>query len=502
MIIAVPTGIKIFSWLATIWGGWLNYKTPLLFVIGFIFLFSVGGVSGILLANSALDIAFHDTYYVTGHFHYVLSMGAVFGVFAGFYYWIEKITGLQYDILLSKVHFYLFFIGVNITFGPMHFLGLAGMPRRIGDYPDFYSGWNWVATMGSTISLVATSIFFYVVYDMFVYGKKGKKAPYAIKLLTRMRLAELLLVSSTNVKSIIKVKKNQFIKIQGLTFMVFADIPRDWQLGFQDPATSIMEGIIDFHHDVMVFNIWIVSLVSYLLYVFTARIFDSNATKNILKNTCEKFSKVQDKEIKEKLDIKYYKLDSYLPKKLRLPEKVQHYTVLEIVWTLIPCLILVLIAIPSFSLLYAAEDFGTTNGIINIIGNQWYWTYEIPHKESNFQSWSRLLYPESSNTYMHQFDSIMLSEADLVDSGSLRLLEVDNYLLVPVLYQMRLSITASDVLHSFAVPSLGLKVDACPGRLNQVALWIKRVGIYYGQCSEICGINHAFMPIVVKGIDI
>ncbi len=167
MIIAVPTGIKIFSWLATMWGGSLRFVTPFLFAVGFIFLFTIGGLTGVILANSGLDIAFHDTYYVVAHFHYVLSMGAVFAMFAGFYYWIGKITGYSYNEFLGKVHFWIFFIGVNLTFFPMHALGLAGMPRRIPDYPDAFSSFNAIATFGSYVSIFGAFFFLYVIYDIF-----------------------------------------------------------------------------------------------------------------------------------------------------------------------------------------------------------------------------------------------------------------------------------------------------------------------------------------------
>jgi len=177
MIIAVPTGIKIFSWLATLWGGSVEIRTPGLFALGFIFLFTIGGLTGVVLANSGIDIALHDTYYVVAHFHYVLSMGAVFSMLGGVYYWFDKITGVSYSEVLGQIHFWIFFIGVNITFFPMHFLGMAGMPRRIPDYPDAFLMFNRIASYGSYISAFSAVFFFYVVLVAFTEGNivKSKK---------------------------------------------------------------------------------------------------------------------------------------------------------------------------------------------------------------------------------------------------------------------------------------------------------------------------------------
>ncbi|MGH6996061.1 MAG: cbb3-type cytochrome c oxidase subunit I, partial [Stellaceae bacterium] len=172
MVIAVPTGIKIFSWIATMWEGSIEFKTPMLFAIGFLFLFTVGGVTGVVLANAGVDHTLHNTYYVVAHFHYVLSLGSVFGLFAGFYYWIGKMSGRQYNETFGKIHFWTTFIGVNLTFFPMHFLGLAGMPRRISDYPDAFAGWNMVASIGAFISYASTLFFIYIVFDTLLAGKK------------------------------------------------------------------------------------------------------------------------------------------------------------------------------------------------------------------------------------------------------------------------------------------------------------------------------------------
>jgi cytochrome c oxidase subunit 1 len=182
MIIAVPTGIKIFSWIATLWGGFIEFNTPLLFAMGFIFLFTVGGITGVVLSNSGINMLFHDTYYVVAHFHYVLSMGAVFSIFGGLYFWFYNLTGTHYSPILSKIHFWLFFTGVNLTFFPMHFLGLSGMPRRVPDYPDAYAGWNFIASFGSSISFLSLFLFIIILYLAFTEPSTQQDSSINLKL--------------------------------------------------------------------------------------------------------------------------------------------------------------------------------------------------------------------------------------------------------------------------------------------------------------------------------
>nr|YP_009445903.1 cytochrome c oxidase subunit 2 [Eucheuma denticulatum]ATX68845.1 cytochrome c oxidase subunit 2 [Eucheuma denticulatum] len=233
------------------------------------------------------------------------------------------------------------------------------------------------------------------------------------------------------------------------TIFVYSDVAENWQLGFQDPATPIMEGIVNLHHDLMFFLCVISVFVSWML-----------------GRTLWHFEKKQNP----------------------IPSSLTHGTLIEMIWTITPAIILLIIAIPSFSLLYAMDEIISPAITIKTLGHQWYWSYE----------YSDYLNEDGEAI---NFDSYMIPEEDL-EKGQLRLLEVDNRMVVPINTHIRVIVTGADVLHSWAVPSLGIKCDAIPGRLNQASLFIKREGIYYGQCSEICGINHGFMPIVVEAVSL
>ena len=234
------------------------------------------------------------------------------------------------------------------------------------------------------------------------------------------------------------------------SLITFCDAAEPWQLGCQDPATPMFEGMIFFHNYLLFFLVFIGVVVFILLYkIVVAFHEDTNPVSN----------------------------------------KFTHSSMLEIIWTIIPAVILLLIAIPSFALLYSLDELIDPVLTLKIIGHRWYWSYE----------YSDYVTLEGGDTLA--FDSYMIASDDLL-KGSFRLLEVDNRIVLPVNSHIRLLITAADVLHCWTIPSFGVKVDACPGRLSQASLFIKREGVYYGQCSEICGVNHGFMPIVVKGVSV
>jgi len=235
--------------------------------------------------------------------------------------------------------------------------------------------------------------------------------------------------------------------------VVARDAARPWQIGFQDPATPIAEGIIRFHHDLMFVLVFVSVFVAWMMARAVIH-FGESKTAGVVRHQ---------------------------------PSAVVHGTVIEIVWTIIPALILVAIALPSFALLYSVDERVDPALTVKVVGHQWYWSYEYSD------------YIEGKTSTGRAFDSYMLPDDELT-TGQLRLLEVDHRLVMPIDTHIRMIVTAADVLHAWTIPSFGVKIDACPGRLNQVSRFITRPGVFYGQCSEICGVNHGFMPIAVEAM--
>lgn len=495
------------------------------------------------------------TYYVVAHFHYVLSMGAVFALFSAWYFWVPKILGLEYSVLKGRAHFWVMFLGVNVTFFPQHFLGLQGMPRRISDYPDGFAGWNMVSSVGSIISVAATWLFLYILYTQLVFGKAASRFTWLTAMFYGDSLQTLLnraysslewnLVSppkphafdSLPVQSFWsnfpdkpdweeRVKRNMtqclnclhrgvvsyisppglcpkcgnnsatydgsnnhekskkgngdksgkkmilFILVLGLyalsctvilTYLavglntdtsfslltkdtLLCDAPRPWGIYFQDSASPQMEALIELHDNIMFYLVIILFSVGWIL------------------------AAIAIKYSKPTLSSKF----------------VSHGTLVELIWTVSPGLILVFIAFTSFKLLYLMDEVSDVNMTFYIEGHQWYWSYQYPD------------FIGDDGDFI-EYDSYLVPESDL-ENGALRMLDVDERVIIPEVTHARFIVSSGDVIHSYACPSLGIKADAYPGRLNQASSLINRLGTFYGQCSEICGILHTSMPITIQSI--
>ena len=358
----------------------------------------------------------------------------------------------------------------NLTFFPQHFLGLQGMPRRISDYPDAFTGWNFISSIGSIISVAATALFLHIVYLQLVKGKAIFGYPWAVPQLFSDYLRILKDKCAPGLEWALHSppKPHAFTSLPlqssgilsslfiGISFLFtisnefICDAPRAWGLYFQDSASPQMEALVELHDNIMYYLVAILFAVGWI-------------QGAIIKNFDSSKSPISNK---------------YL----------NHGTLIELVWTITPALILVLIAFPSFKLLYLMDEVTDPSLSVLAEGHQWYWSYEYPD------------FLNSDGDFV-EFDSYLVPESDL-EEGALRMLEVDNRVILPEITHTRFILTAADVIHSFAIPALGVKCDAYPGRLNQFSVLINRLGTFYGQCSEICGILHSSMPIVVESVSL
>lgn len=290
------------------------------------------------------------------------------------------------------------------------------------------------------ISILATLVFFVLVYFIFSLRIPGRADPYR--------------------SGIVDVSFK--LKRVGTEGSLCFDVPFRWQIMFQEPSTPSMEGIIDLHHDAMFYVVLIITFVFYMLFMII-RLFTVWLPAG------------------RRQDYEQFKLS-----------KVTHHTLLEIIWTVIPCIILYTIAVPSFALLYSMEELTRPDLNVKVYGNQWFWTYEYTATLDG--TYKKDMRPLRYDSYMRQLEDLKI--------GEFRLLSVDLCAFLPTNVHIRALVTSNDVLHSWAIPSLGVKIDACPGRLNQIGMFIKRSGYFYGQCSEICGVNHGFMPISIRAVSV
>ena len=344
------------------------------------------------------------------------------------------------------------------------------MPRRISDYPDAFTGWNFISSIGSIISVAATALFLHIVYLQLVKGKASVGYPWAVPQLFSDYLRILKDKCAPGLEWALHSppKPHAFTSLPlqssgilsslflGISFLFtissefICDAPRAWGLYFQDSASPQMEALVELHDNIMYYLVAILFSVGWI-------------QGAIIKNFDSSKSPISNK---------------YL----------NHGTLIELIWTITPALILVLIAFPSFKLLYLMDEVTDPSLSVLAEGHQWYWSYEYPD------------FLNSDGDFV-EFDSYLVPESDLED-GALRMLEVDNRVILPEITHTRFILTAADVIHSFAIPALGVKCDAYPGRLNQFSVLINRLGTFYGQCSEICGILHSSMPIVVESVSL